>query len=68
MTEFISQPQYKNVVAMQGIINEPLVAIITAPIIRSFYLETYNMIRGITGFGAGNGPMLACVLPRPERA
>ncbi|KAH7103862.1 glycoside hydrolase family 5 protein [Auriculariales sp. MPI-PUGE-AT-0066] len=56
ITEFISQPQYKNVVPIFGIINEPRPA---QTYLSQFYLEAYTMIRGITGVGAGNGPIIS---------
>lgn len=54
ITEFISQPQYRDVVPMFGIINEPT---LTMDILTPFYLQAYNIIRNITGVGAGNGPV-----------
>ncbi|CCO32663.1 putative glucan 1,3-beta-glucosidase D [Rhizoctonia solani AG-1 IB] len=58
-TQFISQPQYKDVVLIFGIINEaPMSAIPRDPLER-FYLEAYNMIRNITGNGEGNGPWIS---------
>jgi glucan 1,3-beta-glucosidase len=75
ITEFISQPQYKDVVPMFGIINEALVArgALTSLYISLFshlpfvlintanssYLEAHNMIRGITGIGEGNGAFIS---------
>lgn len=59
ITQFIAQDQYTPVIQMFGFINEPLGSAITMPIVRSFYLEAYSMIRSITGIGAGNGPMLS---------
>jgi len=57
LTEFISQPQYRNLVPMFGIINEALIGIIGQDQITSFYLKAHDMIRNITGFGDGNGPV-----------
>ncbi|EJD40547.1 glycoside hydrolase [Auricularia subglabra TFB-10046 SS5] len=56
ITEFISQPQYSNVVTMFGIVNEP-----TADVdaLRNFYLEAHDVIRSITGFGEGKGPFIS---------
>ncbi|KAH7101447.1 glycoside hydrolase family 5 protein [Auriculariales sp. MPI-PUGE-AT-0066] len=56
IVEFISQPQYKNVVPMFGIVNEPRPG---HEYLEQFYLEAYTMIRGITGVGAGNGPIIS---------
>jgi aryl-phospho-beta-D-glucosidase BglC (GH1 family) len=39
ITEFISQPQYKDVVLMFGIINEPLVSTIGMSALTSLYLS-----------------------------
>ncbi|PWN51778.1 glycoside hydrolase [Violaceomyces palustris] len=58
ITEFISQPEVKNVVPMFSIINEPfLVSIGRAPA-QGFYSEVYEMMRNITGTGKGNGPYM----------
>jgi hypothetical protein len=38
LTEFISQDQYKNLVPMFGIMNEPLVGVIATESIRSLYV------------------------------
>jgi glucan 1,3-beta-glucosidase len=35
LTEFINQPQYRNVIPMFGIINEAQAGVITPPVIRS---------------------------------
>jgi glucan 1,3-beta-glucosidase len=61
LTEFISQPQYRDLIPIFGIVNEPLVGIIGVEQIISFYLQAHDMIRNITGFGAGNGPV-CCLL------
>ncbi|KAJ7180343.1 glycoside hydrolase family 5 protein [Mycena crocata] len=59
LTEFISQPAYRDLIPIFGIVNEALLGIIGKEQLTSFYLEAHNMIRGITGFGAGNGPYIA---------
>lgn len=59
LTEFISQPEWTNVIQMFGVINEPRGAIIGQANIGSFYLETHDMIRGITGYGEGHGPWIS---------
>ncbi|QRW00896.1 Cellulase (glycosyl hydrolase family 5 protein) [Ceratobasidium sp. AG-Ba] len=51
-TEFISQPQYKDVVPLFGIVNEALINTIGVDVVRSFYLEAHNMVRNITGYGS----------------
>ncbi|KAJ7478039.1 glycoside hydrolase family 5 protein [Mycena galericulata] len=58
IAEFISQPEYRDVVQMFGIMNEALMSTIGREQLYSFYLEAYNMIRTITGLGAGNGPYI----------
>jgi len=50
--EFIAQPEWRDVVPIFGIINEPVLDI---DAIRGFYVEAYTMLRGITGVGAGKG-------------
>ncbi|KAJ6502951.1 glycoside hydrolase family 5 protein [Mycena vitilis] len=59
IVEFISQPEYKDVVPMFGIVNEALLSTIGRDQLTSFYLEAHNMIRGITGLGEGNGPFIS---------
>ncbi|KAI0302303.1 glycoside hydrolase family 5 protein [Multifurca ochricompacta] len=59
ITEFISQPEYRNVVPMFGIINEALVTTIGKDQMTAFYLQAHDMIRSITGYGEGNGPYIA---------
>jgi glucan 1,3-beta-glucosidase len=57
LTEFISQPQYSSVIPVLGILNEPLSEELGMEALSSFYLEAYTMIRNITGYGEGNGPV-----------
>ncbi|KAJ6528287.1 glycoside hydrolase family 5 protein [Mycena vulgaris] len=59
IAEFISQPEYRDVVPMFGIVNEALMSTIGRDQLTAFYLEAHNMIRGITGYGAGNGPFMS---------
>ncbi|KAL8277511.1 hypothetical protein RQP46_010066 [Phenoliferia psychrophenolica] len=59
LTEFISQPQYSNVIPMFSILNEPLANVIGVDVLRNFYLEVYEMTRAITGVGEGEGPWIA---------
>ncbi|KAF8638922.1 hypothetical protein AX17_001835 [Amanita inopinata Kibby_2008] len=59
LTEFISQPQYRDLIPVFGIINEALLEIIGVDHITSFYLRAHDMIRNITGLGEGNGPYIA---------
>ncbi|KAG8708506.1 hypothetical protein FRC09_001214 [Ceratobasidium sp. 395] len=58
-TEFISQPQYKDVIPLFGIVNEAVIKTIGMDVAGSFYLEAHNMIRNITGIGEGNGPWIS---------
>ncbi|KAF5374698.1 hypothetical protein D9615_008928 [Tricholomella constricta] len=58
-TQFISQPQYKDVVPVFGIMNEALLSTIGRSQLTSFYLEAYNVIRNVTGIGEGNGPYIS---------
>lgn len=44
---------------MFSIVNEPQVDTIGNQTIREFYLEAYNIIRNITGVGAGNGAFIS---------
>ena len=57
LTQFISQPEYRNLVPAIGIVNEPLFGIIGKETITSFYLRAHDTIRSITGLGEGNGPV-----------
>ncbi|KAI0753525.1 glycoside hydrolase [Daedaleopsis nitida] len=59
ITEFISQPEWRDVVPMFGIVNEPYLHQIGEDQVKSFYLHAYEMVREITGTGAGNGPMIS---------
>jgi hypothetical protein len=59
ITEFISQDEWINVVIAFGIVNEPLIGTIGTTELRGFYVEAYEMIRGITGVGEGNGPYIS---------
>ncbi|KAF7366076.1 Glycoside hydrolase family 5 protein [Mycena venus] len=59
ITEFISQPEYSDVVPMFGIMNEARLGDIGRDQLSSFYLEAHTMIRGITGIGAGKGPFIS---------
>ncbi|GAA5939575.1 hypothetical protein JCM1841_001513, partial [Sporobolomyces salmonicolor] len=59
VAEFVSREGVKEVVPMFSVFNEPMLSIIGTEALRSFYAETYRLVRNITGFGAGNGPFLA---------
>ncbi|KZS87759.1 glycoside hydrolase [Sistotremastrum niveocremeum HHB9708] len=59
ITEFISQDEYKDVVPVFGILNEPRVGVIGMTQITNFYLQIHDTIRNITGTGEGNGPFIS---------
>ncbi|CED85254.1 E [Phaffia rhodozyma] len=59
LTQFISQDQYKDVVPMFGIMNEPYAPTIGTDQLGSFYTEAYDLIRSITGLGQGKGPWIS---------
>ncbi|TFK29814.1 exo-beta-1,3-glucanase [Coprinopsis marcescibilis] len=59
LAEFISQPQYKDVVTMFGILNEPLGEPMGRDQLTRFYMEAYNIIRRAGGVGEGNGPWIS---------
>ncbi|KAJ7086334.1 glycoside hydrolase family 5 protein [Mycena belliarum] len=59
ITEFITQPEWADVVPQFGIMNEALMSAIGRAQLTSFYLQAHNMIRGITGVGAGHGPFIS---------
>lgn len=58
ITEFISQPEWVDVVPMFSIVNEALVSTIGTDQIITFYLLAHDMIRNITGYGEGHGPYI----------
>ncbi|KAJ7617572.1 glycoside hydrolase superfamily [Mycena rosella] len=58
ITEFISQPEWRDVVPMFGIVNEALMSTIGRDQLTS-NLHAHDMIRGIMGLGAGNGPFIS---------
>ena len=58
ITEFISQPEYQDVVPVFGIVNEAVEQSIGIDALTSFYLQAHDMIRNnITGKGEGHGPV-----------
>lgn len=64
LTEFITQPEYQDLIPIFGIVNEPTAG--TAAL-SNFYLEAHNLIRNITGLGAGHGPVSAFSTTIKER-
>jgi glucan 1,3-beta-glucosidase len=57
LTQFLSQPQYKEVIKAIGLVNEPRAATLGHDPLASFNLRAYNVLREVTGFGEGNGPV-----------
>ncbi|GAA5890506.1 hypothetical protein JCM6882_002943 [Rhodosporidiobolus microsporus] len=58
LTEFIAQPEYKNVIPMFSVLNEPYATSIGVDALRHYYIEIYNQMRESHGTGEGNGPFL----------
>lgn len=56
LAQFISQPQYKDVIPFFGILNEPFMPRLGEDAIEGWYMEAYKVVREVTGFGEGNGP------------
>lgn len=59
LAEFISQDQYKDVVAMFGITNEPQAPTFGQDALSRYYLQAYGMVRTAGGVGQGNGPFIS---------
>ncbi|KAG6854911.1 hypothetical protein C0991_009734 [Blastosporella zonata] len=59
LAEFISQPQYSNVVTMFGILNEPQGTTVGQDALQRFYMEAYDIIRNAGGIGQNNGPFIS---------
>ena len=58
MVEYISQPGIIEVVPAIGLVNEVQASVVGQGNLASFYYQAYEMIRGFTGYGAGNGPII----------
>lgn len=56
LAEFISQPEYRNVVTMFSILNEPDGTHMGQDVLSSFYYQAYQIVRNASGTGEGNGP------------
>ncbi|KAI0636782.1 glycoside hydrolase [Trametes polyzona] len=56
IAEFISQPEYRDVIPMFGVTNEPFGPTIGKDAIQRYYLQAYNTVRTASGTGEGNGP------------
>ncbi|THH31141.1 hypothetical protein EUX98_g3029 [Antrodiella citrinella] len=59
LAEFISQPEYKDVVSMFGVTNEPQAPTFGQENLVRFYLQAYNIVRNAGGVGAGSGPFIS---------
>ncbi|KAJ7702289.1 glycoside hydrolase superfamily [Mycena rosella] len=59
IAEFISQPEYQDVIAMFGVTNEPQGNQIGQDNLSRYYLQAYNNVRTATGTGQGNGPFVS---------
>ncbi|KAG6845238.1 hypothetical protein H0H87_012230 [Tephrocybe sp. NHM501043] len=59
IAEFISQPQYRDVVSMFGILNEPQGMVVGADALQRFYMEAYQIVRKAGGVGENNGPFIS---------
>ncbi|KAJ8089621.1 hypothetical protein PM082_014879 [Marasmius tenuissimus] len=58
LAEFISQPQYRDVVTMFSPLNEALPFYMQQDVVEGFYAETYRVIREASGTGPGQGPWI----------
>ncbi|KAJ7578702.1 glycoside hydrolase family 5 protein [Mycena floridula] len=60
LAEFISQPQYRDVVTIFGIMNEPQAKNMGGQdALSAFYTEAYQIIRKASSTGQGNGPYMS---------
>ncbi|KAF7315004.1 Glycoside hydrolase family 5 protein [Mycena indigotica] len=59
ITQFIAQEEWKDVVQIFGVMNEPRIAVIGQDALYSFNLHIHDMMRNITGVGAGHGPYIS---------
>ncbi|KAK8843498.1 hypothetical protein IAR55_007158 [Kwoniella newhampshirensis] len=58
ITEFISQDGIRQGVPMLGLVNEVMAKTVGKDVMAAFYYQAYELVRGITGYGAGKGPVL----------
>ncbi|KAI0780739.1 glycoside hydrolase [Trametes elegans] len=58
IAEFISRPEYKDVIALFGVTNEPFAPTIGKEPVQSYYLQAYNAVRTASGTGEGKGPWI----------
>lgn len=59
IAEFISQPEYSNVVAMFGVTNEPQAPTFGQDALARYYMQAYDFVRTASGVGEGNGPFIS---------
>ncbi|TXT13576.1 hypothetical protein VHUM_00943 [Vanrija humicola] len=59
MIQYISQPGIKEVVPVFGLVNEVLSSAVGQGTMGTFYYHAYQTLRNMTGYGEGNGPILA---------
>ncbi|KAI0362338.1 glycoside hydrolase [Trametes cingulata] len=56
IAEFISQPEYRDVIPLFGVTNEPFGPTIGKDIVQRYYLQAYSTVRNASGTGEGKGP------------
>ncbi|KAG6334871.1 hypothetical protein ID866_4212 [Astraeus odoratus] len=59
IAEFISQPEYRDVVVMFGITNEPEGSTIGQDALSRYYFQAYDYVRTASGIGEGQGPFIS---------
>jgi aryl-phospho-beta-D-glucosidase BglC (GH1 family) len=59
IAEFISQPEYRDVVVMFGITNEPQGTTMGQDQLSRYYFQAYQYVRLASGIGEGNGPYVS---------
>ncbi|KAG7452983.1 glycoside hydrolase family 5 protein [Guyanagaster necrorhizus] len=59
LAEFVSQPQYRDVVTIFGIANEILGSTVGEDQTKAFYLQAYDIVRNAGGIGEGKGPWVS---------
>ncbi|OJT09588.1 hypothetical protein TRAPUB_13965 [Trametes pubescens] len=56
IAKFISQPEYRDIIPLFGIMNEPFSPTIGSDAVEHFYLHAYEIVRKASGMGEGKGP------------
>ncbi|OAX38913.1 glycoside hydrolase family 5 protein [Rhizopogon vinicolor AM-OR11-026] len=59
IAELISQPEYRDVVVMFGITNEPQGSMMGQGVLERYYMQAYDHVRTASGVGEGNGPYIS---------